>query len=188
MGGKPKASLSANATPSAQVSASSPGAQAAAPVEKKYQKDFIEDLSERYRLRLSAVVRSQGRLFAVFEWLDEGLHVKERLSAQAIARRGYDVMIDSRMETGAITKGNVQYVATQFPLETEASVSDARQRQIAGGEHGAPVASYSPPSQYVSPVPAPAAAPLVASTAANDRDGYGKLGKVGAGVRKREYD
>lgn len=36
-------------------------------------------------------------------------------------------------KTATISKGNVRYVATQFPLETEASVSDARQRQIAGG-------------------------------------------------------
>lgn len=105
-------------------------------------------------------------------------------SGHCFAHRGYDVMIDSRMETATITKGGVHYVATQFPLETEASVSDARQRQIAGGERGAPAVSPALSSQYASPV----SAPLVVSTAANDRDGYGKLGRVGTGIRKRGYD
>ncbi|WP_211453024.1 zonular occludens toxin family protein [Collimonas antrihumi] len=139
----------------------------AAPVpEKKYEKDFIQDLSERYRLRLSMVVRNNQKMSAVFEWFDDGLRAIERMTMRQIVDLGYEVRISPEMDYATIAKGKVSYVATQFPLEGWARVSDARQREIAGTDRsesgtgsGGAVVSTGP------------------SVVSFDEDGYGVLGK-----------
>lgn len=140
LGGAPTAAGSGK-TPAA-VSAPAAPVGAAAPVaapapEKKYQKDFISDLSERYRLRVSALMRSKGKLTAVFEWYDDALHVRERMNMLTVAKMGYLVTIDDSMEFATIQKGEFIYYATQFPIEVEMKISDRKQQEIAGG---APVA------------------------------------------------
>jgi zona occludens toxin len=168
---------STSATASASASSSS---VPSLPVpQKKYERDLIEDLSEKYRLRVSGVIQSAEKITAIFEWYDEGLHVKERLTMRAIARRGYDVMVDAEMQTATLTKGKVRYVATQFPLESEANVSDSRQRQISGGAgaYNAPVGGYRPPAQGSSH-----------GAGAATGDGFGVLGKAGLGIRQPGAD
>jgi zona occludens toxin len=163
------------ATASASASSASAGASLPSVSQKKYERDLIEDLSEKYRLRVSGVIQSAEKITAIFEWYDEGLHVKERLTMRAIARRGYDVMVDAEMQTATLTKGKVRYVATQFPLEGEANVSDARQRQVSGGAGGynAPAGGYHPSAQ---------GSPYGAGAAVGD--GFGVLGKSGPGIRQ----
>ncbi|SFA98722.1 zona occludens toxin [Collimonas sp. OK607] len=140
----------------------------AAPVpEKKYEKDFIQDLSERYRLRLSMVVRNKEKMSAVFEWFDDGLRAVERLTMKQIIDLGYMVIVSPDLDTATISKGKVSYVATQFPLEGWARVSDARQREIAGGDRVADAGG-------VSGVSGGGSGPSVVSF---DEDGYGVLGK-----------
>lgn len=119
------------------VRASQAVAPVAAPIpEKKYEKDFIQDLCERHRLRITAVIQSRKKTFAMFEWYDDGLQVKERLSYASVARLGYAIEIFDNGETAAISKGKVRYVFTQFPLETVGRVSDKRQEQISGSTAG----------------------------------------------------
>lgn len=156
--------MSAPAASSATLAKTTP----AVPVpEKKYEKDFVQDLSERYRLRLSAVIRGQGKMTAMFEWFDDGLRSVEHLTMVQLTRLGYEVLISPELDSATITKGKVMYVATQFPLETTARVSDARQREIAGGDRadsgsGTPI-SKSGSGGSVQVI--------------GDEDGYGVLGK-----------
>jgi zona occludens toxin len=154
----------------------------APPVEKKYEKDFIQDLSEKHRLRITAVIQSGKKIFAMFEWYDDGLHVKERLSYASIVRLGYAVEIFEGGETATIAKGKVKYVATQFPLEQEGRISDAKQNQIAGANRGVDSSRGFAPSGQ--PVPSVA----TKSTQADATDGYGLLGKKTGGVRLRPVD
>lgn len=132
---------------------------------KRYEKDFVQDLSERYRLRVSAIIKSAKKATATFEWYDESLRVQERLSMRSIVRFGYAVELDSDMETATITKGAVTYVATQFPLETYGQTSERQQQQIQGRE---PIESSSG----------------IESSVVASRDGYGVLGRAGEGVRQ----
>ncbi|WP_442784006.1 zonular occludens toxin family protein [Collimonas fungivorans] len=151
---------------SANVGTSSSAPAAPVP-EKKYEKDFIQDLSERYRLRLTAVVKGKDKISAVFEWFDDGLRAVERLTMVQVSRMGYEVLISPELDSATITKGKVMYVATQFPLEGWARVSDARLREVAGGEHadggGATVAQ--------------GGATGGRGVVVLDEDGYGVLGK-----------
>ncbi|MDR3411034.1 MAG: zonular occludens toxin domain-containing protein [Formivibrio sp.] len=146
------------------VAGQAPGVAAgpapAPPEKKKYERDFIEDLSEKYHLRISGVAKSATHLWGVLEWYDDGLRVKERLSFQAVTGLGYVVAVDDRLETATITKDKVRYVATQFPLDPFGQVSDERQRQIAGHEHGADLdASGDPSSDSVAMLPVDRSAP-----------------------------
>jgi len=120
------APASPGAAPAAAVS------QVAKEVERKGERDFVMDLSERYRLRLSGVAKNADRLWVLFEWYDEAFHVKERLTLEAVRSFGYVVSVDDRLETASISKGKMVYVATQFPLASDSRVSDDRVRQIAG--------------------------------------------------------
>ncbi len=149
---------------------------AAAPTqaaEKRYQKDFIQDLSERFRLRVSVIIKSTTKQSAMFEWYDESLRVQERLSMNAVRKMGYVVDLDPDMETATITRDKVRYTATQFPLETVGQTSDVQQREIAGGEGDFLLIDRRKPHKEE---PAP---DVVASA-----DGYGVFGKAGSGVRK----
>ena len=98
----------------------------------KGQKDYVQDLCERYRLRLSAVIRTKSRMSAQFEWFDDGLHAVERMSMSQLIANGYAVIVSPDMDSAFVIKGMNKYVATQFPLEGWARVSDQRQKEIAG--------------------------------------------------------
>lgn len=160
----PTLSVSSFAPVASSVAASS--APVAPPVEKKYEKDFIQDLSERYRLRVSAIVQMGGRTAAVFEWFDDGLRAVERLSLAQVERLGYKVVVSPGLDGATIEKGKVMYVATQFPLEGWARVSDARQRDIAGGDRGDARGAPAQPQGGGG-----------GSVVSFDEDGYGVLGK-----------
>lgn len=99
---------------------------------KQEDKDLIQDLTDRYRLRVTGIIKSASKTSALFEWYDEGSRVKERLSMVAVARLGYAVQLDPDMESATLSKGGRRYVATQFPLESSGTVSQDRQRLIAG--------------------------------------------------------
>lgn len=145
--GKTPAAVSA---PAASVGGGAPVTNSTPAPEKKYQKDFISDLSERYRLRVSGVVRSKAKLTAVFEWYDDALHVRERMNMLAVAKMGYAIEVDDTGEFATIKKGEFVYIATQFPIEVEMKISERKQQEIAGG---APVAGGVPVGQSAQVIP-----------------------------------
>jgi zona occludens toxin len=108
------------------VVASGAVAAVPAPAPKKYERDFVGDLCEMYRLRVSGVMRGSSKVVATFEWFDEGFRVRERLTLAAVEHLGYRVVVDDRLETATLTKGAASYVATQFPLDSEGRISDER--------------------------------------------------------------
>lgn len=165
---KPDTAKTATHTTSQHVGAKPPSPVPAIEL-KRYEKDFVQDLSERYRVRVSAIIKSAKKTTATFEWYDESLRVQERLSMLAVARFGYAVELDPDMETAKITKGAVTYTATQFPLETYGQTSDRQQQQIQGRE----------------PVDASSRTDIAHTLS---RDGYGVLGRAGDGVREPVFE
>lgn len=176
---KQQASKPAPASKAVQPVGTKAAAAPAPPEEKKrYQQDFIQDLSERFRLRVSGIIVSATRQTAMFEWYDDALRVQERLSMLAIARMGYTVVLDRDMETATISKGEVTYVATQFPLESYGRTSDVQQREISGaGDGDVFIIDRRQRRDDHSDVVASADGYGVS------RDGWGVLGRAGAGVR-----
>lgn len=76
-----------------------------------------------------------AELRAQLDKRDASSKIDAQLTMVQVSRMGYEVLISPELDSATITKGKVMYVATQFPLEGWARVSDARLREVAGGEH-----------------------------------------------------
>lgn len=127
---------------------------------KKWAKDFVTELCEKYRIRLTGVMVSAHKQTAIIEWFDEGMRVVERLDMVTLGRLGYAVTIDPDMLTATLRKGDFKYYATSFPLETNSRMADNTVRAIS---------SHS-------------GAPARGNVVVLDKEGYGLNGRVD-GVR-----
>ncbi|GGI21065.1 zonular occludens toxin family protein [Oxalicibacterium faecigallinarum] len=133
--------------------------------------DVIDGLSKKYRLRVSAILRSKNSESAMFEWYDDGLKLKERLSLFTLVKLGYTVFIDEDMRYATLTSADGrQYLATQFSTENEGRVPDAKIREVAGYPDRQ---GFTPPTEENR-----------SSSAGNLADGWGVLGKAPEGVRQ----
>ncbi len=141
----------------------------AVPAEPKKPADLIEDLSKKYRLRVSAILRSSKGESAMFEWYDEGLKLKERMTLFTIVKLGYTVHLDDDMRYAIVSKDQLQFVATQFSTENEGRVPETKLREISGYPDRQP--STQPDSDRT-------------KDAVNLADGWGVLGKAPPGVRQ----
>jgi zona occludens toxin len=174
---KLKKKTSGAAATSASIKPASAPAKPAEKAPEPKQPDFVRDLTEKYRFRVTAIIKSAKRQHAIFEWYDDALRVRERVTMLTLARMGYSVVLDDDMQYATVTKGKDVYIATQFPSEVDGRVSDATLRDISK-QSGSDRDIYLIDGRNAG-VAAPAAHDVVASA-----DGYGVLGRAGPGVRQ----
>lgn len=116
--------------------ASPPPAAASAPAAAApKQQDFIAGLNEKYRVRLSAMMRKAGRAQLIIEWYDAGYRVQERLLAHQIEELGWRMELSAYGEHVILIKGDTRVVATMWPMEPVGRVSRETNNAIrmAGG-------------------------------------------------------
>ena len=94
--------------------------------------DLILSLSTKYRPRLAGVVSVRGgRSGAVVEWIDDGFHVRERMSARAIEELGWYVQPSAYSEHVFLVRADKRIVVTAWPLDAvDGKMSDKTVRDI----------------------------------------------------------
>lgn len=101
--------------------------------------DFIDKLSEKYRIRLGGSINSPRRISGLIEWRDESGRVHERLTADQLRGLGWYVMLSTDGSIASISKPGKSYIATQWPLDDDLSQAPERvpvkqQRRISQSE------------------------------------------------------
>lgn len=104
------------------------------------QDDYVDKLSQKYRIRLAGVLISK-RIAGLFEWRDDSGRVLERLNADQVRALGWYVMFSSDGGLATLTKPGKSYIATQWPTQDDSApsperVPDATNQRIARGARG----------------------------------------------------
>jgi zona occludens toxin len=95
------------------------------PIERR-----MSELAGKGRIRLAGLVSMGQRTSGIIEWVQGSTVVVERLSLDALRTLGVGVVISGDVVQLAV--GDYQELATPWPLEDMARVSDARQERIRG--------------------------------------------------------
>jgi zona occludens toxin len=112
--------------PTAPVAASAPVDDSRSPIEKR-----MADLQSKGRIRLAGLISSKTHTSGIIEWVQGGSTVIERLSLDALRALGVAVIVtEDSVVTLAV--GDFKDIATTWPLEDIARVSEARQAAIRG--------------------------------------------------------
>lgn len=98
--------------------ASVPAAAASAPA---VPLDYVQDISKRWRVRLSGVIAAADRQEVVLEWLDESLHRRERFSAADLRALGWHVVVSGAV--ARLSKGGVTVIASAWPIDADGAIS-----------------------------------------------------------------
>ncbi|WPG40576.1 zonular occludens toxin domain-containing protein [Variovorax sp. EBFNA2] len=102
---------------------------------KSPQERYFEDLSGKYRIRLSGLLAGRGHVAGVVEWLDGNTRVVERQSLDTLRDLGVAVIVTG--PTVRLRVGEWSALATMWPVEDAVGrVSEARQDAIRGGVDG----------------------------------------------------
>lgn len=108
--------------------------QAASSVAPVDQRSPIErrmaDLAGRGRIRLAGLASMGDRIAGVVEWVQGGTVVVERMTLDALRTLGVAVVVSG--DVVQLVVGDYRELATSWPLEDMARVSDARQQSIRG--------------------------------------------------------
>jgi zona occludens toxin len=99
-------------------------------VEKTPQERYFDDLSTKYRIRLSGLLVGRGHTAGVVEWVDGTTRVVERQSLDTLRDLGVSVVVTG--PTVRLRSGEWAAIATMWPMEGDLRVSDSRQEQIRG--------------------------------------------------------
>lgn len=127
--------------------------------------DFVSDLCEKNRIRLTGVIQSKSRMAGVVEWRDASNRVQDRLTLNQLQGLGWYVMISPDGSMAQISKPGKLYIATQWPYQDDretapARVPEATQERMRDGQ-----APYVPPS----PVAVASASPDSGNDSTNPR-------------------
>ncbi len=96
--------------------------------EKTPQERYFDDLTSKYRIRLSGLLVGRGHTAGVVEWIDGNTRVVERQTLDTLRDLGVAVVVTG--PTVRLQVGEWSSMATMWPMEGELRVSDARQDQI----------------------------------------------------------
>uniref|UniRef100_UPI000D3AD252 zonular occludens toxin family protein n=1 Tax=unclassified Variovorax TaxID=663243 RepID=UPI000D3AD252 len=113
-----------------------PGDTQVAPDTRTPEERYFSDLAGKGRVRLAGLLVGRGKVTGYVEWVDGNTRVVERLGIDTLQDLGVKVQV-----VGVAVKlslGGWNALATMWPMEGEARVSDERQQQIRGqaGAHG----------------------------------------------------
>lgn len=129
-------------------------------VQPAYQPDYIEQLSNRYRVRLGGLIRGARHTEGVIEWRDESDGVMESLSLRDVSGMGWLLLLSPDGTVGTLQKADRRYVVTQWPLrDTKGRLTASQTEQLrpAGAAPlvtagRAEVVASASPSTFVLPV------------------------------------
>lgn len=96
------------------------------PIERR-----MSDLTNKGRIRLAGLISSKDHTNGIVEWVQGGSTVVERLSLDALRALGVGVVVTGD-NVVQLAVGDYREIATAWPLEDLARVSDARQATIRG--------------------------------------------------------
>lgn len=112
--------------------------------------DFVSDLCEKNRVRLTGVIQGLGKMAGGIEWRDASNRVLERLSFSELRGLGWYIMVSPDGSIAQISKPGKLYIATQWPTADDretapARVPEATQERISGPR---PASYTAEPYQY----------------------------------------
>jgi len=102
--------------------------------------DYIEEISSKWRPRLSAWMRKKDGVFVLVEWFDGGLRKMEVMQAPQFAEFGYTVDVQADVLTIARHDGTGVQRITSWPIDPFGMVSQER-RDAISAESRAPLSS-----------------------------------------------
>lgn len=103
-------------------------------VQPSMQNDYIDQLCAAYRIRLTGLLRSRGKMAGLLEWRDQDGGVKEMLSLRDITGLGWLLLLSPDGTIGTLQKGDRRYIVTAWPLgDYKGTVSAEKNREIKGG-------------------------------------------------------
>lgn len=91
----------------------------------------MADLTTKGRIRLAGLISSKNHVNGVIEWVQGGSQVVERLTLDGLRALGVAVVV-TEDNIVQLAVGDYSELATAWPLEDAARVSDARQAVIRG--------------------------------------------------------
>lgn len=110
-------------------------------VQPLYQADYIEQLTNKYRIRLAGLVRGAKRTLAVLEWRDEADGIKESITHETVMGFGWMLLISPDGSVATLQKGDRRYVVTQWPLQDGKGRLSQNQNDQVKAAAGAPAPS-----------------------------------------------
>lgn len=88
--------------------------------------DYIDELAEKGRIRLTGTLRTGSRMVGTIEWRDSSNRVYERFTLDQLQGLGWFVMVSADGGVAMITKPGKSYVATSWPLLDDRSAAPER--------------------------------------------------------------
>ena len=138
------------------VPASAPGS-APAPVQTavaaassssapRRQDDYIAEISDKWRPRLSAYMKKRDGVYVLVEWFDGSMRKMESLKADQIAEFGYTLDIRAEVLILAKADGTVTQRITAWPIDPFGMVNQQRQDSISAQSRATEIQPSSGPA------------------------------------------
>jgi zona occludens toxin len=101
------------------------------PQPKHEPPDYVQDITAKWRPRLSGWMMMGAKIEGVIEWYDASLRKQEQLSVNQLVSLGYSY--EYRSELLVIRKGEWETIVTTWPMEAIGRLSQAQNREVGGG-------------------------------------------------------
>jgi len=85
--------------------------------------DYIAQISDKWRVRLSGLIEGRDRTVVLLEWLDDSLHRRERLTGGELMKLGWVVQVEAPGVV-KLSKGELTVLATAWPIDTDGAISE----------------------------------------------------------------
>ncbi|WP_068637249.1 zonular occludens toxin domain-containing protein [Thauera butanivorans] len=93
--------------------------------------DYVQEISIKWRPRLSGWIMMGSKMEGVVEWYDSSLRQQERLSVQQLMKLGYKFEYSREMLW--IRKDGFELLVTSWPMEAIGRLSQQQNREVGGG-------------------------------------------------------
>lgn len=126
--------------------------------------DRVQQLSQKYRIRVGGYWEGRGKRNGFIEWRDESNTLRNRFTFDEMQGMGYTVMANQFGTVVTIVNGPIHFIATMWPLDSHEGVANQAQVESTRGVHSKPGASTSsdvelPTTETITPNPMPQVSP-----------------------------